>query len=332
MDLNENLTHLQKVALQGEVALVLNSAPHDAELKYRSFILLQEVDEKLREFVLQGIKDFTEIPETEIDRIYLEVKTNQVPVWLWVEKCVADLRTALKSEDMALVIGRAKIDKKNCKKSIIESAFIQFMRNAMSLSVQASRKVCLEILDCYDLEFLHASCFYLLSVCDSISEFKSIKETKIPMKLLDCTFNIRNILSFKMETKALDFLNRSEKEPIWNDRAQHEGEFTHVIELDSKKAKQLTTEQLSNFLSQKITELFEETTSKEESFKNTPPISKPEQAPHRFVVKKVFKGMDEGIVLRDFENKKEAEEFKESIERKFPDLLKTCEFIITEER
>ena len=326
MELNENLTHLQKTALQGEIALVLSSAPHNAELKYRSFILLKEVAENLRPFVLQGIKEFVDIPETEIDRIMLEVQSHTIPVWLWIEKSIEDLRMSLELNENIMVGGRAKINKKDCRKSIIESAFVYFVRSAMSISLSAASQLCSEVLDCNDLEFLHSSSFYLLSVCKELSEIEK-PQNKVPKKLLDCTFNLRDILSFKLESKALDMLNKAELEPEWSPRTTHEGEFTHVIQMDSETGKGLTTEELSNFLSQKITELFEGVSK--ENTNNTPPISKPQNS-HRYVVKKVFKGSHLTTVLKNFKNIEDAVEFKNKIEKELPELLKTCEFIIEE--
>ena len=57
MSIEENLTYLQKAAIKGEIAFALSTAAHNAEMKYRVYLILKEVDEKYKGLILSCVKE-----------------------------------------------------------------------------------------------------------------------------------------------------------------------------------------------------------------------------------------------------------------------------------
>ena len=84
--MEENLTYLQKAALKGEIGFALSTAAHDAEIKFRIYLILKEVEERFKPFIIECVKEAVNFDETIIDRIYLEVLNNTIPVWLWIDQ------------------------------------------------------------------------------------------------------------------------------------------------------------------------------------------------------------------------------------------------------
>ena len=92
---NDKLTYMQQVALEGEVAFALSSAIHNADLKMRIYIILKELKEDYRGYVIQAVKNIVQLPEEELERVILEVSQPEMPLWLWVDRCIADIKLAV---------------------------------------------------------------------------------------------------------------------------------------------------------------------------------------------------------------------------------------------
>ena len=207
----ENLTYLQKVALKGEIAYALTTSNHTEDVKFRTFLLLREIEDQYRNYTMEVIKDIANFDEDELNRIYLEAMNNRVPVWLWVEKSIADIKLALNIGDSgALVTGRLKVEKKDAKKAIIESSFISYIRDCIMVSPRAAEELCLKVMEDDELDFLHTSCFYLLSGCQEM-KIMDKEENGIHPNILTQSFNIRDLLSFTTEIKALEKITKKPK-------------------------------------------------------------------------------------------------------------------------
>lgn len=306
MELNDQLTNLQKIALKGEVAFTLSTCAHDAEMKYRMYIILKEVEDKYKPFLVQEFKDSTTFSETDIDRIYLETLTNKVPVWLWVEKAIEDIKASMflvpEKGQGALI----SINKSEERKKVIESAFVSFGRKALMLCPDASEQLFNEILDDYELDFLHTSSFYLRGCCDEVRDLGFMKD-KTSEALLDCQFDIRDLMSMRVESEALEMVTRK-RAPR---KKKSPKAKVKTIEINGS----ISQDELSQYLSEKITELFNE-------------VSSSDSDEIKYVVKKVYNDSDMSTEIRTCETQEEAEEFIEKIKEQHPDLQSTCSFIV----
>jgi hypothetical protein len=281
-------------------------------MKYRIYLILKEVEEKYKPFLIQEFKEATTFDDIIVDQIYLETLTNKVPTWLWIEKTIADIKTSVllvPARDQGALIS---IDKPEERKKIIESAFVNFSRKALLVCPEASEQLFNTILDDYELEFLHTSCFYLKSCCDEVRDLGCTHD-HTSEDLLDCQFDIRDLLSLRIESEALEALSNPEKilSKIKSKKPKKR-EPVEVIEINGSISK----EELSSYLSEKITELF-----KNANFSD-------EDEEIKYVVKKVFTNTDISTDIKTCRTEEEAEEFIEKIKREYPELNKTCNFIV----
>lgn len=324
MTIEENLTYLQKVALKGEVALALSTASHDTEIKYRIYLILKEVEDRFKPFIIDCLKGSLTFDEHIIDRIYLEILNNQVPVWLWVEEVIADIETHLSIANSGLSIipdSKLSIDKLQERKNIIESSFMYFVRDAIILSPSAVEELLEKVLLKDNLDFLHEACFFLKSFCKEAKALAG-ENAEVPEELMSFTFDAKRILSFSAETAGLEKLNRKAKKKVQsrNNTTNLQGNFVIHGELDINNT--ITYEQLSNCISKKIAELFEEAVAPST-------VERPDTA---YVVKKVF--TDSGITtdIRICKTEEEAVNFVKRIVQEYPDITRSCEFRVQKER
>lgn len=327
MLVENNLTYLQKVALKGEISFALMTSTHDTEIKYRTYLILKEVEEEYRPFIIECIKEGITFDETIIDRIYFEILNGYIPVWLWKEEVIADIKLNLiAAESGAVMLGsRLSINKLQEKKNLIESSFLTFARTAVMLHPWSAEELFNEILEDPELDFLYNACFYLKSACE---ETKVLLQTQeVPEELMSCLFDLKRTLSFSVETNALKALNKKQKGSYSSvTKAPTKGpqEFTgnFVVQGKFDIDNSITHEELSNYISEKIVELFEG--------KPNSKTSKPSSTV--YVVKKVFTDSGLSTDIRICKTQKEALNFIEKIEREYPDITRTCEFRVTEER
>lgn len=327
MPIEENLTYLQKTALKGEIGFALSTSAHDAEMKFRTYLILKEVEEKFRPFIIECVKEEVTFDESIIDRIYLEVLTNTIPVWLWIEEIIADIKLQLATAETGYSVltgNRLSIDRLQERKNLIESAFLLFTREAIIISPNSAEQLLDQILDDYDLDFLHKACFYLKTCCAEVKMIKGPESSEVPDELMSCIFDIKKIMSFSVETKALNAFNRA---------AQKDSKFKKMTNLPLPTADNeeialkgnfvingtITHEELSNYISEKIVELFGGT---------TPANSSPNKV---YVVKKVF--TDSGITtdIRTCQTREEAINFIQKIIEEYPELMNVCEFKVCAE-
>ena len=321
--IEEQLTYLQKAALKGEIGFALSTSSHDTEIKFRTYLILKEVEDKFKPFIIECIKEAVTFDETIIDRIYLEILNGTVPVWLWVEETIADIKIHLNSAQISssILTGlKLSIDKLQERKNLIESAFVLFAREAMMISPLAVKQLLEEVLEDNDLDFLQSACFYLKESCKEIQKFRNSEE--VPDKLMSCLFDIKKILSFGIETKELSRLNRFEKkqrtyekitkQPLPTGEVVAEGSFT----VDNT----FTSEEISQYISEKIAELFEGNVS-------THSYLKPKQPSNTvYVVKKVFTDSGISTNIRVCRSEEEAVNFIKKIIKEYPELTNVCEF------
>ena len=324
MELNDDLTHLQRAALEGDIAFLLSSSPHDAEIKFRIYLMLSELDEFDRIHTVEILKEQTKFDESIIDRILLEIDNGEFPIWLWVEKSIADIKETLTFSEGSVSF-RTSIEKTECRKKIITSAFIMFLRKTLMVCPEAVKELCKEVEAENELSFLHPSCFYIMQWYPEIQRMN--KNTSNPEGLLDCYFDIRSRLSYTIESQALSVFSKPSDRRIPK-KTNITGNFEAfgnlevkpiIIKADFSSDQGISQEELSNYLSEKITELFEKGNPKKNKSKNV-----------TYIVRKVFNNaQNQEVVLKECKTKKEAEQFVEQVKENFPELLKTCSFLIS---
>lgn len=312
----EQLTQLQKVAVEGEVAYIVSTAAHDAEIKMRIYFVLKEVEDMFKPFLYEAFKEAVTFDPEIVDRIYMETKTDTVPVWLWKEKAIADIKESLLLADTGMLSPKISVDKLYVRRRIVESAFIAFARKA----ALASPSSCLDLLETmesdYMFDFMSNSIFYLKSTCEELQITEGI-ETSISEKILECFYDIREFLNIRVETKALDVAERMAqdrvKQNMMSTLTPTENGF--VVSLNSDMSPQEVTELINN----KLSELFSS-------------VTKPKTPQVKYVVKKVFNNSNLTTDIRTCTTEKEAKEFIAKIKEEYPELMSTCDFVVCREK
>ena len=292
----DNLTQLQKIAIEGEVAQALSSARHNPEILYRLYIILQNAPKEISEYVVSIVKDLTDIPETDLNRVRLELSAKEFPLWLWIKRTVADIKMSLILALAETLISDASIDKKTTQQKIIKSAFICFCRSVAMMSPKAAKELCQHVLDeeCTELDYLSDACFSLLAEVNELTD-----NGEIPDMLLHKAFDIRNMLSYKIETEVIEALSKRD------DRANS------GVEADKENGKKVD---LNEIVDKVMTRVLNNGLSKPRATKDTT----------EYAVVKKYEGNNITSVLRTFKTEEEAEAFKGKIEKDYPELTKTC--------
>lgn len=209
----DNLTQLQKIAIEGEVSRALCTARHDAEVLYRLYVILKSAPSDIGMYIVEIVKNITDIDKNLIDRIVVEVSNDEVPLWIWTDKVIADLKYSLRISQAESFLTEAQLCKKEIQKKLLLSAFVFYCRNTAMLSPLATSKLCRAIIEenSGNLDFLKTACYVLLQ------EIKELPETdKIPLEIIHTSVDIQNILSYKIETdiitKTSEDIDKSLKE------------------------------------------------------------------------------------------------------------------------
>lgn len=307
---NHKLTYMQKVALDGEIAYVVSTAPHNAELKYRIYVILKEVREDLRGYLIESIKRITKFPEGELERVLWELTQEETPLWLWIDRCIADFKLAAFDGELTFAPEcRLSIDKKQAKLNLLRSSFNLFIREVSLCCSQAARALLIKVMEDKELEFLHPSCVFCLEELKVLEE-KRPPKSRIPSTILDKSFDIKHMLSFVMETEALE-MSKKKAEKV-ADKAQN------LMEKAKKEDKQGFIEALDEVISTIVGETIEDMADKEtKDPKGT-----------RYIVMKRFLQSNLQIPLQDFKTRSEALVYVDELIKNFPELKKTCTFDI----
>ena len=68
----ENLTQLQKAAIEGEVAKAYSSAKHNEEILYRLYTMLKSAPKDTITYIIEITQEMIEIKEELINKVILE--------------------------------------------------------------------------------------------------------------------------------------------------------------------------------------------------------------------------------------------------------------------
>jgi hypothetical protein len=302
----DNLTYTQQTAIRGEISYALLTASHDAEIKFRIYLILKQLKSEFKAIALETIKEAVNFPEEEVYAIYLEALSGNFPTHLWVTEVIEDIKLNLQgsySNGAYAPPTSLSINRLSEKKKIIESAFILFTRKIVMKSAFLAKELVVAVMDDPSLDFLSNACFYLMSCCE---EFASLQQTQQepPEELLNHFFNAKEVLSFQIETEALSVLDH---EQVSNPKSILD------TDLNQKSLSCKETEEIDK----KILEIFNSSISKN-----------PKQQPHKYIVQKVFKNSKLCLSLAVCNTRKQAEEFIENVKKEYPELLDTWYFEI----
>lgn len=319
--MNENkLTHLQKTALEGEIAYALSTSMNNADLKLRIYMILKEIPMDLLGETIQIIKKAVTFDEAIVDRIFLEITLGKVPEWLWLERAIADLHDALKIITPDMSDSKLSINKTEERKKLIKSAFISFGRKAFLMSPKSAQKLFKAVSEDEKLSFLSTCCFYLSSRCEEvINNYKVDDEPR--EELLNVHFDLRDTMNPMAEIKSIEEL---EKNPLQNNKsvkdkleapANKKTIKSEVVLIEGE----ISPSELSNFISEKVIELFS---------KNQPVTRTKKEPKIKYVVQKVFKDSNVTTDIDSFDTEEEAQKYIEQMKKKYPDILITGDLII----
>ena len=298
----DNLTQLQKIAIEGEVAQALYTAIHDEDVLYRLYVILKKTPKELGYYVLEVMRNLTSIKEEKLYKVIAEVSSDEFPLWIWVNKVIADIKFSLKMSMAEKNITEARINKKEIQQKIIKSAFVYYCRSTAILSPKASIELCRAIMEdeSTKVDFLKDTCFSLI---EEIKELPPKK--KIPEKVLHTSINVQQILSYQLETQILT----NEKPSKY---------------VSKGTAKKRTDE--DNEIKAPLKEILEEMGVLKEE-----PVNEVEESTNYAVVK-YYKELGISTTLKSFKTEEEAIKYIENINKNFPDLSKTCDLFITQNK
>lgn len=307
-DMNlENLTQSQKVAIEGEVAKALITAKHNAEILYRLYTILKSAPKDVAYYIIEVSKELLKIDETKFNKMILEVSNDDFPYWIWIERVVEDLKLSM---TLAVADGMnfSEVDKKLAQQMILKSAFLYYCRSLTLLSPEAVKRLCRYILEEENLKlgFLSEVCFAML---EDVSELPNNND-KLPKEVFHSAIDIKDMLSYAIETKVLDELNKTEKKP----RRRKSTKEDKQLKLESTNE---DSNIIKNTVEDAINKIFTEQLKKQGSKKH-----------ERYAIVKRFKGEKGSCTLKAFDSQEEAEEFIKTIKKEFPTLYKNCELTI----
>ena len=325
----DNLTQLQKAAIEGEVAKAYSSAKHNEEILYRFYTMLKSAPKDTVTYIIEITQEMIEIKEELINRVILETSSDEPPVWLWINKLIADIKLSLKLATSDGLICDIEADKKLMQQKIIKSAFIVFVRKAAIVCTRAARELCRYIIDeePLDLDFLADTCFALIAEIDELPVTE-----KMPDSLFHSEFDIRNMLSFRMEKEIIEKRNKRdeiEKESERQakdiskklDNALNEAIITKVNQDDSMDATvyavRMAMADKEGFMADAVSGIMKQILNEQ---LKTPKAMKTA----KYAVIKEYANSPVSTTLKSFDTEEEAESYKEKIEKGFPELMKSC--------
>ena len=333
----DNLTQLQKAAIEGEVAKAYSTATHDSEILYRLYTILKNAPKEITPYVVGITKDLTGIKEERLDRVVLETLADEPPLWLWIEKTVADIKLSIKLASATGMVCEAEIDKKELQRKMVRSAFIGFIRKIAVACPRAARELCRHIIDeeAIELGFLEDVCFSLIPEIDELSQAEEISTSEqFTEPLFHTEFDIRNMLSFRIETEVIEKRVRDEEaeEELQQqakdindkmDKAIDEALMVpiaerHDDEMDATvyavKMAMNDNDFMSEAVDKVLTKLLDNHLKSDKA--------KKDKSTKYAVVKEYENSVS--TTLKAFETEAEAETYKDKIEKGFPELMKSC--------
>lgn len=309
----DKLTFRQKTAVEGEISFILSTSNSDSEILYRGYLCISNAPENLKPYIFETFKELTCFPENTYITLKAELGVDEPPMWIWEDKIIEDIKEALYISDFYNP-EKTNINRSELRRKIIKSAFLLLCTKVGGNYMEELEPLCNKVLNERKLEFLHESCFYLLTSLSEEKENNNLpelsKEEKIEAlnKVFSLTFDIHDFLSFQVELKSLSIKSMlDEKEESTNE------DIKLIKMVDEDGNVKDISEDIKEILSSVLPNL-----SKKGDKKNK----------NSFIVKKIFNSSKCSTTLKTFDSEEEAEEFIEEIAEQYPEILNTCSFVI----
>lgn len=295
----DDLTQLQKIAIEGEVAKALATARHNPEVLYRLYVMLKNAPKDISQYVIEVVKNITEVDRADLDRVLLELSNSERPLWIWIKRTIADLKLSLMFASVDSMANVADTDRMEIQKKIIKSAFVHFCRSTLMLSTVAVRELCQTIIneEPLTLDFLQDVCFTMINTVAEMPETDEVSEN-----LFHSAFSTQDMLNFRFEKEMIE---KGEAKASGKSKAK---EDMYVI-------KEPETKEEEEYLSKAISDAVTKVVKKYEKGK-------------KFAVVKRYEGSKVSTVLKCYENRDKAEAFIRTVKEEYPELLKSCTLTI----
>ena len=302
------LTYAQKLALDGEIAYAIATSNHDDEVLYRLYSVLSTVPKELYTVVLGAFERLSNIPEEKIQRVRAEIALGKVPIWIWENKCISDLKECIKYSGQINNPSSITADQKALRCKLVESAFVFFIRKIATIAAKPAYDLCSKILEEPNLKQLEEACIYLMGEISEL-HMKDKLSRDILMNIMESNFDIRETLSLKLEIKALEMLDKPKKDKslLFKNMSFNDEVLNAIMGLSEDNEK--NNKSIENLINAALNE----------------DINKESKG---YVVKKIFNGSLKSTTLETFNTKKEAEDFIKNILLNMPELSQTCTFVI----
>lgn len=296
-----SLTFMQRAAIEGEVVHLIITSSGNAEILFKLYIVLKSSPEDVRPLLLECFKSLMSFPEEVYFKILAEISANKVPIWLWENLVIDDIKYAINHGEVP-EIDNLKLDKKALRKVSVKSSFILFCKRLCAYSINVPINLCRKILEDNELDFLHSSCFALINDLTEAAAFNIFPTEDTDENLteiLNTPFDARDLLSYQIEVRAMEQLdtlekigNKGNKEDSSNENSYVQDVLSVIIDVHNKEIE----------------------------------TGKKRRKP--FVVKKISNEEKAVITLKTFKSMQEAESYVDKVVDKSPDLMRTCTFII----
>ena len=304
----ENLTEIQKIALQGEVARTLLSSTNQAELKLNIFFLLDEAKPEYRDVLLRTLRESTDLDKETLESIYFYVTKNITPINLWIATIVAEMKRMLSnSGDMLFKTESLPFDKNTEKKNLLKSMFMYFVKKLVLISPDAVEMLLDNLLQDTTFDFLKSTSIFIKEFCQEVKNSK-FYTPEISKEILKYSISATGMLSYENEMNRI------------SENLEQEKSIPEEDDLNPKKTIKIV--QINQVMNpEEAKALIEHFALLEE---NDEKIS--------YVVQKVYKNTNLKIDIRPCESEKEAEEYIDKINKEYPELNETCKFIISKKK
>lgn len=228
MTTNSNLTLTKRIAIEGEVAHILMSSSHNADILYNFYLALksmeskdetesienledreeafkerEEIDEEYKQEFFKAFVRATEFPDEIYKKLQMELGVDEYPMYLWENKFAEDLKEAVKilKGTYSNRGNRVNYDINVIAKAIIRSAFTEFcMKHSLELP-SAYISLCKAILKDSKLDFLHNICFFVITELQSYIEEHGDTENSVVFERKTFLYQFRpdKLMSFERE-------------------------------------------------------------------------------------------------------------------------------------
>ena len=350
--MTDDLTIHQRIAIEGEVAYALGTAPHEEEMYYRIYMILHTIKPSYREFYVRTFKEA--LPKEDhykVDSIVLQITAGEIPVMLWVNRTKADLKHYILGSDFAANIAPwLPVNSKVIKNHIARSAFSRFLKRAFLACPVSTKILCENILEeinnspkeVKELELVKDMVYMTLKDIVEVEPMlrkMCLEELEPNSSILDISFDPKELLYFDIETEAnYDSIKKCKKERVRRTKKGNKLEDFEKEALFGEPTKQdepsdpymedslIAQAELRGLPGEEIQKAIEDTIAKEQTKVKRKPRAVKKVT--RYKVVKKYKNSDITTTIKTFDTEEEANEYIQEILEQYPDITELCDLFL----